>query len=130
MFRRQTMTGGCKVNSNVSYPAPPAVGELKRDWAGIPWNWRAEVRWVAPKLWGMRDFAWARGPGLELLVAGEAHERLAAILRPVRAIDGLAYGWLRQEAAMDDGQDGEWTLDLPRKFLRLVLADALAAGQI
>lgn len=113
---------------NVSYPGPPPVDELKRDWAGIPWNWRAEARWVAPRAWGIKEFAYARGPGLEMLVEKTAHERLGDILRLVRSIDSVAYGWLRQEA-MCDGKDGEWRLDLPRKYMNRVLMDLQTTGQ-
>lgn len=115
------------MNLNVSYSAPP-IDELKRDWAGIPWNWRAETRWVAPKLWGIKEFEWARGPGLELLVDSGTHERLGVILRAVRSIDSVAYGWLRQEATVD-GKDGEWRLDLPRRYMNRVLTDLQTTGQ-
>src|ERR1700733_1661815 len=103
---------------NLSYPDAPPVDELRRDWAGIPWNPRAEWRWVAPRKWGVRDSAWARGPGHALLVDDAAHARLGDILRLVRSIDSAAYGWLRSEA-----NGGEWTLDLPRRYVKFVVAN-------
>src|ERR1700677_753790 len=102
---------------NVAYTEPPVVESLRRDWAGIPWSFRAEKRWIAPRTWGVSDRAWARGPGLEMLVDAETHGRLGDILRPVRGIDAEAYGWLRAET-----NGGEWTPDLPRRWLAAIVS--------
>lgn len=96
---------------------------LRRDWAGMQWNGRAERRWTSPKTWGASDWRWARGVACDLLIGAEAHDRLVEIWRSVRSIDDAAYGALRAEAG-----DGEWTADLSRRFVRSVVARLQHAG--
>lgn len=108
----------------VSYSEPPPLADmLRRDWAGAQWSGRAERRWRAPKGWGIGDWRWARGVARELLVDERAHERLAEIWRMVRRVDDSAYGAMRDEAG-----GGRWTADLPRLFVRLVVARMTETG--
>lgn len=111
------------MNFDVAYSDAPPVDDLRRDWAGMAWNGRAERRWVTSKNWGNEDWRWARGVAHELLISKDAHDRLVNIWRTVRSVDDSAYGAIRAEA-----QDGKWSTDLPRIFVRGVVARLREAG--
>jgi len=97
---------------------------LRRDWATASWNGRGETRWRTPKTWRGGDWRWTRGAALDLLVDERAHGVLTGVWTVVRQIDDRSYDWLRGEA---DG--GAWAGDLPKKYVRCIVANMQQAGQ-